>query len=134
VKSSMSETQEHRWKWTPSRKLKIVVETLPSDGKVTELSVSRAHVWKLATSGRLASPLAGAAAEAIAPTGPLESNPFTLTLTPMECDTVRSASDPGAPGLTFLAPILRKIVNPSFCGPAAPSATPTFDTLRQNCS
>ena len=55
----------------PSRKLKIIVETLPSDGEVAELSVSRDHVWKLATSGRLAGPLAGATAEAIAPTGPL---------------------------------------------------------------
>jgi len=98
----MSETQKHRWKGTPGWKLKIIVETLPSDGKVAELSVSRAHVWKLATSGRLAGPLAAAAAEALAPTGPLESDPFTLTLTPKECDTVRSASDPGAPGLTFL--------------------------------
>ena len=59
-------------------------------------------VPKLATSGRLAGPLAGATAEAIAPTGPLESNPVAPTLTPKGCDTVRSVSDPGAPGLTFL--------------------------------
>lgn len=116
----MSETPKHRWKWMPSSwKLKIIVETLPSDGKVAELSVSRARVWKLATSGRLASPLAGATVEAIAPTCPIEPNPLTLTLTPKECDTVRSASDPGAPGLTFLPPTLRKIVSLSFYGPAA---------------